>query len=98
MKQRLAIGATDHRSAGRQAATEGDDRADNRQIAARVQTAGMSMLTIAQIDQKIRTAQEGLARAGDAYDRNIYTQIQNEYEAYRKARMDADLKQSSQRP
>jgi hypothetical protein len=58
----------------------------------------MSMLTIAQIDQKIRIAQDGLARAVDDYDRNLYAQIQSEYEAYRKARLEADLKQSAQRP
>jgi hypothetical protein len=77
---------------------ESNDRTDNRDAVAGVQTTGMSMLTIAQIDQKIRIAQEGLARAGDNYDRNLYAQIQSEYEAYRKARLEADLKQSAQRP
>jgi hypothetical protein len=70
---------------------------DSRGVVGRVQTAGMSMLTITQIDQKIRIAQEGLARAADDYDRNVYAQIQREYEAYRKARLEADVKRAAQR-
>jgi 2-phospho-L-lactate transferase/gluconeogenesis factor (CofD/UPF0052 family) len=52
-----------------------------------VQTVGMSMLTIAELDQKIRTAQEGLDHADDVYDRNVYAQIGAEYKAYRAARI-----------
>ena len=47
----------------------------------------MSMLTIAQLDEKIRIAQEGLDQADDVYGRNVYTQIGDEYKAYRAARL-----------
>jgi hypothetical protein len=77
---------------------EGNVCTSNRDVAERVQTSEMTTLTIAQIDEKIRIAQQGLARAVDAYDRNIYAQIQSEYEAYRKARLEAEVKQSAQRP
>lgn len=77
---------------------ESNDGPDIRDVAARAQTAGMSSLTIAQIDEKIRIAQEGFARAVDDYHRNVCAQILSEYEAYRKARLEADLKQSAQRP
>lgn len=41
------------------------------------------MLTIEQIDQKIRTAQENYDQASDEYGRNVAAQIRDEYRKYR---------------
>ena len=50
------------------------------------------MLTIAELDEKIRIAQERLDHADDVYGRNVYAQIGNEYKAYRAARIARELK------
>ncbi|MGH3304325.1 MAG: hypothetical protein ACRDOK_22135 [Streptosporangiaceae bacterium] len=53
----------------------------------------MSMLTIAEIDAKIATAQESYDRAADEYDRNVCARVRDEYRAYRKARLEKAAKQ-----
>jgi hypothetical protein len=50
----------------------------------------MSLLTIAQIDEKIRTAQESYEHAESDYDRNVSAQIRSEYEHYRTERLKKD--------
>ena len=50
------------------------------------------MLTIAEIDAKIATAQERYDAATDQYDRNVCAQVRDEYVAYRKARLDKAAK------
>jgi hypothetical protein len=47
----------------------------------------MSLLTIEQIDEKIRTAQERFDHADDEYDRNVSARIRDEYKAYRAERL-----------
>lgn len=54
---------------------------------------GMSTLTIAQIDEKIRIAQEAYDHADDQYGRNVGAQIKSEYENYRTERLKKDAQQ-----
>lgn len=42
----------------------------------------MSALTLEQIAAKIATAEAGLASAAAQYDRNVLTQIRDEYQRY----------------
>lgn len=46
----------------------------------------MDTLTLDQIAAKIATAEKGLATVTDAYDRNVLTQIRDEYSRYALAR------------
>jgi len=42
----------------------------------------MAALTQDEIATKIKTAEDGLARATSQYDRNMFTQIRDEYRRY----------------
>ncbi len=53
------------------------------------------MLTIAELDEKIRIAQEGFDHADDVYGRNAYAQIGDEYKAYRAARLTRERKDAT---
>ncbi|HEY2505182.1 MAG TPA: hypothetical protein VGI58_01590 [Streptosporangiaceae bacterium] len=53
----------------------------------------MSTLTIAEIDEKIRIAQEAYDHADDQYGRNVNAQIKSEYENYRTERLKKDAQQ-----
>lgn len=55
----------------------------------------MSLLTIAQIDEKIRIAQESYDRAESEYDRNVSARIKSEYEHYRTERLKKDAERQA---
>ncbi len=42
----------------------------------------MAALTLDEIATKIATAEDGLAKATSQYDRNMFTQIRDEYRRY----------------
>jgi hypothetical protein len=52
----------------------------------------MATLTLDQIAAKIATAEKGLATATTAYDRNLLTQIRDEYQRYANERAKAEAK------
>jgi hypothetical protein len=53
----------------------------------------MSTLTIAEIDEKIRIAQEAYDHADDHSGRNVDAQIKSEYEKYRTEPLKKDAQQ-----
>jgi hypothetical protein len=52
----------------------------------------MATLTLEQIAAKIATAEKGLATATTPYDRNLLTQIRDEYQRYAVERGKAEAK------
>jgi hypothetical protein len=52
----------------------------------------MATLTLDQIAAKIATAEKGLATATTPYDRNLLTQIRDEYQRYAVERGKAEAK------
>ena len=52
----------------------------------------MDTLTLDQIQAKIATAEKGLATVTDAYDRNMLTQIRDEYRRYAAERSKQEAK------
>jgi hypothetical protein len=56
---------------------------------------GMSTLTLDQIAAKIATAENGLATATSPYERNLLTQIRDEYQRYATERSKQEAKRAA---
>jgi hypothetical protein len=78
-----------------QAAGSGGLRAPTQAGARGPTLRGMSTLTLDQIAAKIATAENGLATATSPYERNLLTQIRDEYQRYAAERTKQEAKRAA---